>query len=170
MEPDPHWFPQIKTKHRKAYAFNGVLSPSGEPTTLQFNIGGEGLSAISKTGSYSVQAQPLHALVQAAGRSTVDFWSLDVEGSEGAVLRSTDFSKVEVGVLMIEMNKDEQNNKEIRDVMNKEGFKSIGHSKYISEVDKKEGILDHIFINPKYFQKRNLPVPTPETLAPEYRD
>ena len=44
-------------------------------------------------------------MLAALGRSDVDFWSLDIEGAEGAVLEATDFEAVKVGVMTIEMNK-----------------------------------------------------------------
>jgi len=164
VEPDPRFFDKILSKHRHAYAFNGCLAPSGRAGNVSFSFHVPfGLSQIRDGGSLAVQAQPLEALMKAAGRNVVDFWSLDIEGSEGPVLKTTDFSKVEVGVLLIEMNKGEQNNKEIREVMNREGFQEIGHTNYDG------GILDYIFINPKYFQKRNLPVPTPNVFGPENR-
>lgn len=166
VEPDPRYFPKIHNSvHRHAYAFNGCLSPTGNVEMMKFSAAGAaGLSSISQDGTYDVAAQPIHSLLEAVGQHTVDFWSLDVEGSEGAVLKATDFSKVEVGVLLIEMNKNDENNNAIREVMSREGFLDIGHSNYDS------GILDHIYINPKYFEKRNLPVPTRDVLAPQYRD
>jgi FkbM family methyltransferase len=172
VEPDPNWFPRIKGKHRRAYAFNGCLSPTNHAMTLEFQINSEGQSAISTDGSnkYKVQAQPLQALLEAIGQKTVDFWSLDIEGSEGKVLENTDFSKVEVGVLLIEMNKEAENNKAIRAVMKKEGFQEIGHTMYREDVTKKKGVLDHIFVNPKYFMKRKIPVPTAGVLPFENRN
>merc|ERR1719359_1165301 len=108
-----------------------------------------GNPAVQETESVSVQAQPLHVLLEKIGQRAVDFWSLDIEGSEGMVLKGTDFSKVEVGVMLIEMNKNEENNNAIREVMTKEGFRNIGPIRQ-----------DQVFVNPKYFQKRGLPVPT----------
>jgi len=165
VEPDPRFFPKILAKHRHAYAFNGCLSPSGRAETVQFSFNVPfGLSQIKNSGSLTVQAQPLQALLEAAGgQKVVDFWSLDIEGSEGKVLKTTDFSKVEVGVLLIEMAISQQNNVEIREVMDREGFREIGHTHYDG------GILDYIFINPKYFQKRNLPVPSESVLSAQYR-
>jgi len=168
IEPDPKGFNAIAPKHRHAYAFNGCLSPNGRAGPLRFRTGnGDGLAHISDTGSYTVQSQSLQALMEAVKRTTVDFWSLDIEGSESAVLQSTDFSKVEVGVLLIEMNKDGANNDGIREVMDREGFHDIGHSIY------NEGqlrILDHIFVNPSYFEKRGLDVPVPQDLDARFRN
>jgi len=169
IEPDPTAFNAIAPKHRHAYVFNGCLSPNGRAETLRFHAdNGNGQSHISDTDSYTVQSQSLQALMEAIGRTTVDFWSLDIEGSESAVLHSTDFSQVEVGVLLVEMNKNEANNDGIREVMQREGFQDIGHSNY------QEGgsvlVLDHIFVNPKYFLKRGLAVPVAEDLDDKFRN
>lgn len=167
VEPNPKSFSKLLGKHRRAYAYRGCLSPSDHAETLQFLSDADGrTSMIDDDGKYSVEAQPLHTLLMQIGQSEVDFWSLDIEGSESSVLQNTDFSKVEVGVLLIEMNKSEKNNREIREVMKKEGFQNIGHSIY----PEGDGILDQIFVNPKYFQKRGLLLPSSESLAPQYRN
>eukprot|EP00747_Dinoflagellata_sp_TGD_P037573 gnl/TRDRNA2_/TRDRNA2_139151_c0_seq2.p1 gnl/TRDRNA2_/TRDRNA2_139151_c0~~gnl/TRDRNA2_/TRDRNA2_139151_c0_seq2.p1 ORF type:complete len:331 (+),score=65.89 gnl/TRDRNA2_/TRDRNA2_139151_c0_seq2:67-1059(+) len=155
IEPDPKNFQTLMTKNRKAYAFEGALSPTNHSELLQFNpMGGNG--QLDHEGSYTVQAEPLTTLLQAIdpARKTVDFWSLDIEGSEGSVLSATDFSKIEVGLVLVEMNKSEENNRIISAVMVKNGFVDIGGTKYDG------GILDHVFVNPKYFKARNLQVPT----------
>lgn len=167
VEPNPRDFQRLKAKHRRAYTFNGCLSDDGQPKRIQFQDTSSGLGKImmnnDNTPRFDAEARPLEALLEEAGQSTVDFWSLDIEGSEGAVLLNFDFSKIEVGVLLIEMNKNMENNNQVLDVMMKQGFLDIGHSNW------DQGILDHIFINPKYFEKRNLPVPTGEDLEPQFR-
>jgi len=185
VEPSPDTFSKLLGKHRRAHAYQGCLSTSDHAETFQFSVETEGpetrvfsvptegrAGMIDGDGHYAVEAQPLHALMEQAGESSVDFWSLDVEGSESHVLQSTDFSKVEVGVLLIEMNKSEENNRGIYEVMKKEGFHNIGHSIFdkVKGSGKRDGILDQVFVNPKYFQKRGLLVPTSGLLAPQYRN
>mmetsp|Transcript_88860 Transcript_88860/g.167449 ORF Transcript_88860/g.167449 Transcript_88860/m.167449 type:complete len:348 (+) Transcript_88860:45-1088(+) len=164
VEPDPTYLPQLQAKRRRAYLYPGCLSPSNVSMTIQFQIGQGGLSKVNGGGSYSVQAQPLHELLAPIGQATVDFWSLDIEGSEGAVLQNTDFTKVEVGVLLIEVNSNPANTKLVSDVMAREGFLTIGHTNY------NEGVLDNIYVNPKYFEKRSLPVPSSSLLGFANRD
>jgi len=122
VEPGREYY-KMSGKHRKAYAFHGALSPSTEPMTLEFlDEGSIGLGHFEDVDhnsaqpglqtKFDVQAEPLERLLRAVdpSRSTVDFWSLDIEGSEGMVLESTDFTKIEVGVLMVETNKNAVNN------------------------------------------------------------
>jgi len=169
IEPSKKEFPKLIKKHRKAWAFNGALSPTKGSLRLSFFDEGAGSGAFEGAGpqgtsqhqasTIETQAEPLMALLQRIqpSVSVVDFWSLDIEGNEGPVLESTDFSQVEVGVLIIEMNKGEEKNKRIRNVMDANGFREIAATMYMKR--EKPAVLDYVFINPKYFQKRGLKVP-----------
>merc|ERR1719162_338257 len=106
-----------------------------------------GWSSISASGSHEVQAQPLHVLLQTIDQDVVDFWSLDIEGSEGPVLQHTDVSKFEVGTPLIETNKNGENNMLIDATMKKNGFVKVGP---VADGQ------DTVFANPMYFEKRNL--------------
>jgi len=154
VEPSQQEFPRLLGKHRKAYAFHGCLSPTGTSEFVHFLDSGDGESRIENSSSFTVPCEPLAHLLGAIKQTTVDFWSLDIEGSEGAVLKATDFNKIEVGVLLIEMNKGAENNKVINGVMKANDLLAIGTTSY------PDGILDHVFVNPSYFRKRNLSVPT----------
>mmetsp|Transcript_123399 Transcript_123399/g.240119 ORF Transcript_123399/g.240119 Transcript_123399/m.240119 type:complete len:303 (-) Transcript_123399:75-983(-) len=156
VEPAPSNFAMLQKKHRRSHLFNGALSLSGEIETAQFQDldcdgwGNECGSVKQKqnANTYPVLCVPLHQLLARIGVHTVDFWSLDIEGSEGAVLLATDFKNIEVGVLLIEMNKNDDNNKTIEGVMAKNGFKEVGRTAF-----------DRIYINPHYFTKRGLTPP-----------
>ena len=103
-----------------------------------------------RTSSTTVQAEPLAKLLAAIdpARTTVDFWSLDIEGNECDVLRTTDFQKITVGVFLIEMNKSEENNACIESVMKSNGFQDLGRL-----------VIDNVFVNRAYFQERGLVIP-----------
>lgn len=90
------------------------------------------------------------------GHLEVDFWSLDIEGAEGAVLEATDFSKVKVGVMTIEMNKGPVNNKKISDVMEKNGFVRWKVLKF-----------DQIFVNPSYIRQKGWEIPADDAKLAE---
>lgn len=163
VEPFPQSFELLRGKHRKAYLFNGALSASNSIEHMQFQSKdaqcGTACAGFQdfaeeryKTApgrQFPVLAVPLEDLLRRIGRNTVDFWSLDIEGAEAAVLHGTDLSKFEVGVLLIEMNKGEKNNAGVEEVMQKFGFKKVGTTN-----------LDGIYVNPSYFEKRSLPVPS----------
>lgn len=165
VEPDPGLFEALMTKNRKAFAFQGAVSPTTQPEVLNFTKAGAlgHLDVHAQEEQHiMVNAQPLSTLLQALNppRTTVDFWSLDVEGNEGTVLKATDFSKIEVGLLLVEINSSEENKKQVQEVMKENGFVDIGFTRCLTPACSKDGVLDHIFVNPKYFKARNLEVPT----------
>lgn len=176
VEPSPREYPILKAKQRHAYTFNGCLSPSGHEELLHFDPEVEGFEGIAHIATYSmgsvpVRAAPLEALLKEIGRTTVDFWSLDIEGSEASVLNSTNFSNVEVGVMLVEMNKNDANDAGVFEVMEREGFLQIGHSNYFDGgTGGTSRILDRIFVNPDYFERRNLAIPAPEDLPVPNQD
>ena len=58
---------------------------------------------MGERGVTKVQCNPLHVMLRdTIGNRHVDFWSLDVEGHERAVLEATDWRRVHVKVLMVE--------------------------------------------------------------------
>ena len=65
----------------------------------------------------------------------MDFWSLGIEGAECDVLQTTDFEKITVGILLIEMNKVGGG---VAKVMRERGFILVGHLG-----------IDDLFVNPK---------------------
>ena len=162
VEPGRAYF-KIATKKRKAWVFHGAISPSKGSMQLNFTDRKEGrLSHQDETSSRQVQAEPLEKLIRAidSDRRTVDFWSLDIEGYECKVLESTDFQKLQVGILLVEMNKTPENNACIRSVMERNGFQDIGKTQDdIERPDKRHRVIDHVFINQQYVQKRGLSLP-----------
>lgn len=163
VEPAHDVFLDLQGKHRRAYLFEGALSTSKaiETATFQTSVsknqtGGLNHNATSEP-KYNVTCAPLHTLLDNIGQSTVDFWSLDIEGAELPVLQATDFDKVEVGVLMVETINDilfpnHPDLPELHAFILSRGFYHIGASHHDQ---------DRIYVNPSYFAKRGLPVPEP---------
>jgi len=150
VEPGDAYF-KIATKKRKAWVFHGAISPSKGSMLLNFTDEEDGaFSHQDGTSSSQVQAEPLEKLIRAidSDRRTVDFWSLDIEGGECKVLESTDFQKLQVGILMVEMNKSPENNRCILSVLERNGFQDLGKMK-----------IDHVFINQQYMQEHGLSLP-----------
>merc|ERR1712039_616082 len=166
IEPDPYNYDAIRSLQRSVYLFHGCLSPSGrtEQAVMQRGHNWE-TGSISSTPrflptsnrrpTYSVIAMPIGGLLEKIGRSTIDFWSLDIEGFEGPVLEATDFSTVEVGVLLIEMDKGPENDRRISEAMAQRGFRRIAYTWHHAEHRK----VDGVFVNPRYFEARGLEVP-----------
>jgi FkbM family methyltransferase len=158
VEPHPQTFQTLLGKNRKAHAYNGALSTARDYGTLYLDVAdcagysgdGECSQVVNGNGNTTIEVQvaPLEELLTCLEQSTVDFWSLDVEGVEGAILKSFPFEHVEMGVLLIEMNKAEDNNKQIEQVMESNGFQECGRTAF-----------DRIYVNPLYFNKRGLQIP-----------
>ena len=158
VEPHPQTFQTLLGKNRKAHAFNGALSTTGNFGTMYLDLhdcagyegDGECSHIVNGSGKITVEVQvaPLGELLTCLGHSTVDFWSLDVEGVEGTILSSFPFERVVVGVLLIEMNKSGDNNKQIEQVMESNGFQECGRT-----------LFDRIYVNPLYFNERGLQIP-----------
>lgn len=53
-------------------------------------------STVKDRKFYKVQCWPVYSLLLALGNPVVDFFSLDVEGSEFNVLRTIPFDKVDI--------------------------------------------------------------------------
>ena len=54
--------------------------------------------------SYQLRCYPLFSLLLALGNPRVDFLSLDIEGAELAVLRTVPWDKVDIELVMVEIN------------------------------------------------------------------
>mmetsp|Transcript_76821 Transcript_76821/g.144763 ORF Transcript_76821/g.144763 Transcript_76821/m.144763 type:complete len:378 (-) Transcript_76821:107-1240(-) len=158
VEPSNISYPLLLEKKRTCYAWHGCLSPTGKAEDVNFLEYDNGRSHIGgKARDKTVPAEPLHSLLKAIKKGpapyTVDFWSLDIEGSEAPVLETTNFKAIEVGVLMIEMNKSPEKSARIRAVMKANSFVKVGKTQY------DHGSLDGIFANEKYFHRRGISLP-----------
>jgi len=183
VEPNPYAFDQIQKKNRKAFSYHGCLSNSRDIEDSTFFDGGwmgmdhQGDAVYKKDQPYNVTCAPLQNLLGSIHpgfhRHTVDLWSLDIEGAEPAVLENTDFHQVEVGVLIIEWQADapskDKDYKRMQAVLDREGFQYVGSSYYSGGFRNPRNRttpcnqwvqLDRVFVNPKYFEARDLKVPT----------
>lgn len=116
----------------------------------------------------TVSCYPLEQILLLAGNTNliVDYFSLDTEGSELAILRSINFSRISFGIVGIEHNnragrKDFNyrpgRKAEIAQVMVDAGYVRF---KYIN------WYMDHadvLYFNPTYFAERGIPLPSNAT-------
>jgi hypothetical protein len=131
IEANPYLYNQIvQSSNRKCDVINACLSPTSRPGVLPFRLAGpigglvsqfsrDHVQRIDKekkqnegwmtgeegsTNDVNVPCWPLDMIVEAWGHRTIDYWSLDTEGSEASILGATDFTKVDVKVLTVEVN------------------------------------------------------------------
>jgi len=141
IEPSPSRFPAL-AKNRACECLNvAIASTPGDVEFLDITGWGKGLSGIVRhydarhleriereiggnplTASKAVVRVPavtLGGILQARGRTQVDYCSIDVEGSELDVLASLDWSAVTIGVITIE---DNYGDPDIRRVLEAHGY------------------------------------------------
>ncbi|KAG7166017.1 Star-like 5 [Homarus americanus] len=129
IEADPKNFNQMTEKHRKAYMSSSCLAPTTHPTTQdnQGHILGKQQEHPSSSGSdvgdiVEVQCFPLYSYMVALNVTTIDYFSLDVEGAEFAVLKTIPWDKVDITTLSVEFIHDPEGKDAIQDYMKERGY------------------------------------------------
>ena len=104
---------------------------------------------IFKKMKFQVQCFPLQAVLAALGNPLVDYFSLDIEGAEYAVLKTIDWEKIRLSALSVEMNHAGEifkgSKEDIHDLLERNGFS------YITSAN-----IDDIFLSKKKNHKSNL--------------
>jgi FkbM family methyltransferase len=115
IEPVPKAFELCKQQRPRSLVYNCIISSSSTP--LEIYVNGAVSSVKDHTteeyfngwhkgkdiNTVTVPSRRLDDILHGAGLSRIDFWSLDVEGSEYEVLKTMDW-EIRVGVLCIEMS------------------------------------------------------------------
>ena len=109
IEPNPYFFNQLLEKHRKAYSLNACLSISNTTGKAVFQLKGVFGSLLKSSQQQDetvktteVQCFPLLSILLALGNPVVDYFSLDVEGLELAILQTVPWDIVNIDVIGIE--------------------------------------------------------------------
>jgi len=151
VEPNQDAFRLLEKRNRKAKAISSCLSVKRHPEKVEFDaadvFGGIDRSVEAKgmehmrdsipknmRSKYSVQCFPLYSLLLAAGLQRVDLLSLDIEGAEQAVLETLPWDKLDIGMVMIEVEHSDRG--AIDKLMTNAGYK----------VHKKLGLQDIIYV------------------------
>ena len=118
IEPNPHYYEQL-VKNRSCITENIVISNNYEKVKMRIDNGtGGGIVADDTDNSMSVRRGQLESkeckiiemdavllqdiLDKHNAPKEIDYWSLDIEGSEERVISSFDFSKYKFGCITIE--------------------------------------------------------------------
>ncbi|CAG7829839.1 unnamed protein product, partial [Allacma fusca] len=111
-EADPKIFKHLKSKNRKAWIGGFGLSDTTYAKNTSYYIQkrfssrlGSGLIPSKNyhaTQNVSIQCFPLYSVLLALNRTVIDFFSLDVEGSEMDILRTIPFDKILIKVITVE--------------------------------------------------------------------
>merc|ERR1712166_291957 len=156
VEPNPENQKSLTTKNRRAYVYKGCLSMSSRVEEMHFQLasnGGKNTGSMDPTrwtndnSSEGFQffpstCAPLERILQVLNRYTIDFLNLDIEGLELAVLNTVDFKRIEIGVVLVELN---GNDDAIIRILASNGFKRLRLTN--GKLPQQDGI----FVNPAYF-------------------
>ena len=180
VEANPALQEQIAQKRRRCHVLRGGLSTTPHESAFDFQMAGAVGGIVSDLGGHmgrvegevvKVPCYTLHRVLShmrsrsdpghdAAGRPatpgaggsrlTVDFWSLDTEGSEAKILNATNFALLEVGLLVVEHAMRADSRRAVHAVLHdRHGFARVScHD------------TDDYYANPSYFAARGLPLPT----------
>ncbi|CAK0872178.1 unnamed protein product [Prorocentrum cordatum] len=177
LEPQIYEFATLWGKMRKAWLFLGCLSPTGNATKLGFDTDG----VLDMLSGHQIHAYNLPTfLEEMGGRKTIDFWAVHNGHYEAEVLNETFFGtgkNIEFGVVLVRFNgrnagrgsqwfaqhrsKDETEEL-VFEIMHNASFNYIGglDAFWINYVEPRFHYNDHVWVNPAYFERRGIPIPT----------
>lgn len=124
VEPDPYFYTQLMGKNRHSWSINGCISPYDYVSEIAFkqSLGGSGKLEFGPTNAkFSVACYPLLSMLTALGVSSVDYFSLDVEGVEGVILESLPYDKLNISTLSVEYRHGDK--RKYKETMAEHGYK-----------------------------------------------
>lgn len=138
IEGDPTNYAMLKSKHRKALTMNACLYPHTYPAEVSFNKAfnrGRPVHAEKvktwmhqqhlKPDIVKMQCFPLYSILLAINQTTVDFFSLDIEGDELDVLQTIPFDKVNIKMLTVEVAHGVQGSHAVQKFMENKGYDTL---------------------------------------------
>lgn len=143
IEADPDTYQKLSVRGRKSWHSPVCLSTKPYPIKVTFHVNsvagkiirnddqdyqnGTKHGAVDRGRLTTIQCFPLYSILLAVGQTKIDYFSLDVEGSETEVLTSIPWHKVYIKSLTVEIT---SRNATIRDAladfMEKQGFTNAG--------------------------------------------
>ena len=131
---------QVQTVDFDAGLYNGGIINPGK--ILPSDLGRKNPSKQRWGRTIQVQCFPLQSVLLALDNPTVDYFSLDVEGSEFAILNSLDWNNVDISIISVEMQHAGEifdgTKQEIRNFLESKGYQLIDTVKIDDIFVKKE--------------------------------
>jgi len=136
IEAHPQYHHEILKKNRRALVLRACLSHSPRPGLVKFKLAGwgSGVSDLNKNVEApdiktDVQCFSLNSIMAAIGVNHIDFFVLDVEGSELSVLETIDFRRLSIDVFSVEYS-DYQRTRKLANI--RQFFKKTGGYREVS--------------------------------------
>ncbi|KAK4010381.1 hypothetical protein OUZ56_019527 [Daphnia magna] len=143
IEADKKAYSKLLKRNRKAFSSPACLSTKPYPMQVKSpsgfvidqdendrhapNDGAESAATFSDSEDiYTVQCFPLYSLLLAVGRTHVDYFGLDVEGSEHKILKTIPWHKVYMQTLTVEWNHTPEGEAAITQLMEDNNFIKFG--------------------------------------------
>jgi len=190
LEPMIYDFANLWGKMRKAWLFLGTMSPHENGTKIGFDSDG----MIDMLSGHQIHAYNLVTfLEQMGGRMSVDFWDLDCGGYEAEVLNETllhSGSGIDIGVILVNFQArgagrgtesfvqprtKEATTDLIFGIFSSAGFQYLGGLDAVWVDNSSFGgtptyeYNEGVFVNPQYFQRRGILLPSAVKAAPPPR-
>ena len=166
VEPNPDMLRLLYAKHRKSWIFPHCLSPSSHVEIVNFDVASY-LSGIILPGKIKpslnqrdlqeipindfereipMMCFPFYSVLKALGNPSIDYFSLDIEGAEYAVLKSIPWKSVNITILGVEVNHAgdifQGSRQDIFDLLESNEFLYVGKRK-----------VDDFYVHKKYVEK-----------------
>jgi len=155
IEADPISLAKIRSKNRKAWLVPACLSTKKETMYVTFAAFGHVGHILDEADNHEVNSKqnqlvnvtclPLYSILMALDNPSIDYFSLDVEGSELDILKTIPFDSVDIKTLSVEFfHLDEKGatNDEMKTYMISQGYKY--HSTVTAQ---KNHANDYIFVH-----------------------
>ena len=141
IEPVPSFYASILSKNRNIFSINACIA-NNKPIVAKLRVGGSltGRSKEMKASEMSrmekyygknnlstlyVPCFSLNTILSAIGINKVDYFSLDVEGSELDVLKSIKHEKITIDTITVEHNYFQDRKSNIISHLEAKGFKKL---------------------------------------------
>jgi len=153
IEADPANFQKLGWKNRKSWSSPTCLSTTIYPQMVSFEqkenqgkITSFG-AGYMKNGFVDVQCFPFETYMTALNITTIDYFSLDVEGLELEILKTIPFNKYDIRTLSVEFIHDIEGKEAIREFMLNKGYfvqTEVTHPDWLAN--------DFIFISHSFYK------------------
>jgi len=140
VEPNIGAYTTLLSRNRKAHSIHSCLAVEKHPSKVEFDaadvfgginkdldkVDAENLKRMRDSipsnmrSKYPVRCFPLYSLILAMGSPRVDFLSIDIEGAELAVLKTIPWEKVEIELVMLEVEHSDR--EALAEIMTKAGY------------------------------------------------
>ncbi|KAK4304744.1 hypothetical protein Pmani_023320 [Petrolisthes manimaculis] len=134
IEANPDSYVKLLAKNRKAFKINAAISVTKHTTKLIFKPSGyKGATGhIGQEGEgtdkgLTMDALPLHSILQALNVTMIDFFSLDVEGYELKVLKTLSWDRIKIRVLCVETKYVPEGKSGVISYMQSLGYQHLGN-------------------------------------------